>query len=285
MATMRALAVSLFIATISAPSASVACGPTTECRLANGSYHIAAPPTWDGETSLPTVIFFHGHRSSGRAVMRGGVRRAFIRAGWLVIAPNGAALPGRTGRNGAAIRAWPARDAEKGRRDDVAFTEAVLRDAATKYSIDRQRLLVAGFSAGGSMAWRIACLLGGRFAPAYAPISGALRVPTRAAEKGCPGSPAKIIHFHGFTDKQVPLEGRSIRDWAQGDVFATLTLARRMNGCATKPDRSSARGRFWRRDWRSCTSGRVIGFRLHPGGHGTPRGWIAETLRWLDWRA
>ncbi len=267
-------AVAVCAALMSPPAA--ACGSETECAVEGGSYYVAAPEGWDGVTPLPTVIFFHGAFSSGRAVMRGPSRATFLDAGWLVIAPNGQSRAGRSGLF------WPARDAGPDSRDDVAFARAVLDDAAERFPIDRERLLVSGFSAGGSMAWRLFCLEGGRFAPFYAPVAGALRVPTAAAENGCPGAPARLLHFHGFTDEQAPIEGRAIRDWEQGDVFASLALARAVNGCASRPDRLAAEGRFWLREWTSCASGRDVGLRLHPGGHGTPPGWVEETLDRLE---
>jgi len=65
------------------------CEDEVPCQLDDGAYYLATPEDWDGESTLPVIMFFHGHRSSGRSVMRGGVRRIFGEAGYAVIAPNG----------------------------------------------------------------------------------------------------------------------------------------------------------------------------------------------------
>ena len=210
-----------------AVAADVPCGPDTPCELPNGDYQVLAPADWDGKTALPTLVFFHGHNSSSKMLYRSaGLRRDFVEQGYLVIAPNG------TMRPGSKIRAWPARPSNTG-RDDVAFTLAVLKDASTRMAIDPDRVYAGGFSAGGSMAWMMACYAGQEFAGVVS-VAGALRRPNPTDR--CPAGPVPVLQVHGFADGQVPFEGRQIRDWHQGDVFSSLGLIRETNSCRSNPD-------------------------------------------------
>jgi len=91
-----------------------------------------------------------------------------------------------------------------------------------------------------------------------------------------------MLHIHGFSDKQVPLEGRRIRDWHQGDVFESLGLLRATNRCQSNPHHIGSDKQFSCRLWSSCKSGFDIEFCLHPGGHGLPKGWVEMALQWFE---
>jgi polyhydroxybutyrate depolymerase len=250
------------------------CGPEAPCAIAGGDYYLAFPEDWDGVTPLPALVFFHGHRSSGLSVVRSGnLHSAFADRGYLIVAPNGALM------DGSDARAWPARPTTDGSRDDVAFTLAVLDDVAARVPLDQDRIYAAGFSAGGSMAYMLACYQGQRFA-GFVSISGALRRPI--PDGTCPGGPVRMLHFHGYADAQVPLEGRGIRDWHQGDVFESLDLLRRTDQCATNPSSIDIGDPFWCRTWTGCGSGRDIEFCLHDGGHEMPRGWADVARDWME---
>jgi polyhydroxybutyrate depolymerase len=257
----------------SAAAPAVACDGEAPCEIDGGSYHLALPEGWDGESALPAVVFFHGHRSSGLSVMRGAVREVFGGAGYAVIAPNGQIRPG------ADYRYWPARPMVDAARDDVAFTEAVVLDVARRIPLDRGRILISGFSAGGSMAWMVACYRGDLFA-GYVSVAGALRRPVPAGD--CPGGPARMLHIHGYADSQVPLEGRAIGDWHQGDVFASLARMRATNGCRSNPEAIEVEDPFWCRVWAGCSSAADVRFCLHDGGHGLPGGWAELARDWFE---
>lgn len=248
------------------------CGGETVCEIEGGSYYLIPPEGRDAAEPAPAVVFFHGYRSSGKTVLKSGLRKVFGAAGYAIIAPNGAKRPG------TEIRAWPARLDVEDWRDDIAFTKAVIEDVAKRTPLDRSRILISGFSAGASMAWMIACYEGGRYA-GYAAVAGALRRPVPTER--CPAGPARLLQVHGFADVIVPLEGRGIRDWHQGDVFESLALLRRTDGCRTKPDAIDLGAKFWRREWTSCESGRDIVFLMHAGGHRLPPGWVDAAFDWF----
>lgn len=271
---MLRLVVVLVFGWLSVAQAQAPCGPEAPCAVSEGDYFLAFPDDWDGESPLPALIFYHGHRSSGLSVLNSGsMHDAFGDHGYLLIAPNGAKRPGTD------IRAWPARPTTDGSRDDVAFTLAVIEDVAGRVPLDRDRLYVAGFSAGGSMAYMMACYEGQRFAGAVS-IAGALRRPV--PDGLCPGGPVSMLHFHGYSDTQVPLEGRGIRDWHQGDVFESLDLLRQTDQCQTNPTSIDMGADFWCRSWTGCGSGHQIEFCLHDGGHGIPRGWADMAREWME---
>jgi len=254
--------------------AAAPCGtPEGVCSVEGGSYRLVLP---EGDGPHPALLYLHGWGASAAAALRDRERLETVLArGYALILPQGVARAGRTQRD------WAIRDRGVHPRDDIAFFEAVLGDAAAR-GVDRARVLLAGFSRGGSMVWDVAC-----HAPAlvraYAPISGAFWEPL---PERCAG-PVEIFHVHGWTDRVVPLEGRSFRDGAivQGDVFASLRRMRGHLGCdARQPDRSSlGEGGLWWRHWESCRAGR-IDLLIHPGGHAAPEGWTAMALDWFEAR-
>ncbi|MEP3276260.1 MAG: PHB depolymerase family esterase [Stappiaceae bacterium] len=252
------------------------CGADTPCTIDGGEYYLMFPPDWDGDSPLPAMIYYHGHRSSGASVFRAGsLKEDFSKNGYLIIAPNGAKRPG------SDVRAWPARPAKGDQRDDVAFSLAVIDDVSSKVPLDNNRLYASGFSAGGSMAWMMACYAGDRFA-GFASVAGALRRPN--PEQICPGGPVKLLQVHGFADKQVPFEGRGIRDWHQGDLHESFSLMRATNQCRSNPDEIDVGEKFRCRTWgQSCENG-ALRMCIHDGGHGLPKGWTGLAREWFEKR-
>lgn len=248
------------------------CGPDAPCEIANGSYHMRVPNAWDGTSPLPALVFFHGHNATGGMIFRnGGLKTDLLDAGYVLIAPNGEPIAGRK------TRRWSGRVGTV--RDDVAFTLEVLEDAKSRLPIDPERVYTAGFSAGGSMVWLLACRAAGQF-KAFVSVSGALRQPNPTDD--CPNAPVRFLHIHGFADTQVPFEGRGIRDWHQGDVFESLGLARKANACRTNPDQITMGAPFRCRTWQdSCASG-ALKLCVHDGGHGLPKGWTAMARDWFE---
>ena len=129
------------------------------------------------------------------------------------------------------------------------------------------------------MVWFAACHMGDQFG-GFVPVAGALRHPRAGSE--CVGGPVRLMHIHGFTDKQVPIEGRRIRDWHQGDVYESMSLIRNVNSCRTNPDEFEMGKSYRCRIWTSCDSGKDLRLCLHDGGHGMPKGWIDLALDWFE---
>jgi polyhydroxybutyrate depolymerase len=250
------------------------CGvPKAECPTANGFYRLVLPE--NASRPVPALVFLHGGSSTAASVTGNTAMLAELSArGYALIAPEGQPRASRPNKN------WGVHDNRTHPRDDIAFIAEVLDDAAL-HGIDRDRVLLAGFSRGGSMVWDIACHAPAT-ARAYAPISGAFWEPL---PENCK-APIDLFHSHGWTDRVVPIEGRSFRDGAvaQGDVFAGLTVLRRTNGCNLRQPESAPMegdGNLWFRNWSACAGGR-LDLMLHPGGHEVPTGWLTRAFDWFE---
>lgn len=258
----------LMLAVMGASAFAQDCGPETPCEIAGGDYHLRVP---DGPGPHPVLIWYHGHRGNGVSIHRsGGLKADFLDQGYALLAPNGY-------RRGDGARSYPARDGAP--RDDVAFTFAVLEAAKERANLDMDRVYAGGFSAGGSMAWLLACEAGDQLAGMVS-VAGALRRPNTTDCAGLPGLP--ILQVHGFTDGQVPFEGRAIRDWHQGSVWDAFERARQANGCRSNPDQIEMSEGFRTRLWAASCSGAPVRLDVHDGGHGLPKGWTARARDFFE---
>lgn len=290
--TALALFLTLICCGVSVVAFSAECGDDNPCSISGpegGTYYIALSDD-NSKAALKPFVFFHGHNGSGAGVMKNeGMKRALRKSGYVLIAPDGPLFNFR----GREARGWAARpegENPRGMRDDVRFVEQVLDDAAKRMNLDLRKTVVSGFSSGGSMAWFFSCysrydlhgvlaVAGGLRRPL--PDNGIKQLDGSTAIR-CPAGPRRLVHIHGFSDRQVPLEGRGIRAWHQGDVFEGLAVQRHTNQCGSRPDKVNGKGPFWCRTWNKCESGKSMRMCLHGGGHGMPKGWLPQGLKFLD---
>lgn len=253
---------------VSLPVSAQDCGPEAPCEIPDGSYHLRLP---EGEGPHPVLIWFHGHRGNGASIHRtGGLQRDFLERGYVLLAPNGF-------QRVDGVRTYPARDGAP--RDDVGFALAALDAASTRANLDNARVYAGGFSAGGSMAWLLACEAGDRLAGMVS-VAGALRRPNTTNCAGLSGLP--ILQVHGFGDAQVPFEGRGIRDWHQGSLWDSLEKARVANGCRSNPDSIEIGDTFRSRSWEANCARGAVRLDVHDGGHGLPQGWTARAFAFFE---
>lgn len=244
----------------------------TACEIPGGSYHIQTPEGATGPT--PAVVFLHGAGGKGTGILRMG--GPMLNRGYAVIGPNGLKRP--QSRFGAGWSFHPDRPQQ---RDELDFIRDVIDDAVKNHGIDRDNILLAGFSIGGSMVSYLACDAPD-LARAYAPVAGSFWRPHPDMD-ACKG-PVKLLHTHGWRDTTVPLEGRPLRSGLiyQGDVFQAMQIWRKTNGCTgMRADSFDTSGSFWRRKWDNCEAG-ALEFALHQGAHGIPKGWAEMTLDWFE---
>ena len=247
-------------------------GMEAPCEIEGGTYHIVLP---EG-LAKGTIMHLHGGGATGRGVLDSKIADAALGRGYVLIAPQGWHPENRWQKDWSV----PGKGMSY-KRDDVGFLRAVLADVEGRHSVAVDDILLSGFSRGGSMVWTIACETPD-LARAYAPVAGAFwdHLPESCA------SPVDLFHTHGWTDRVVPLEGRSFDDGrvVQGDVWASLFVLRATNGCVNRqPETALVEGSLWFRHWSDCSAGQ-IDLMLHPGGHGPPEGWIDRVLDWFEAR-
>ncbi|KIN75066.1 putative polyhydroxybutyrate depolymerase [Sulfitobacter noctilucae] len=196
-----------------AASPVVACGPDTDCPVGDRIYRIVMPDGHDGTTPAPALIWSHGYRGSAAGVMRNGsLRKMLSDAGFALIAAQGV--------NGSWNLPYGPRTFDSDGSAEFAYFDAVIADATARHAIDPDRIIAAGFSAGGMMVWNLACSHPGKFA-GFIPVSGTfwLRPPDI-----CKTPVSSIVHIHGDADTTVPLKGRAIGRTRQGEVDQALAM-------------------------------------------------------------
>jgi polyhydroxybutyrate depolymerase len=259
---------------VTAPDAAAACGgPAEACTVALGAYHAAAPPWHESDEPRAAVIHFHGAGGSGTAVVgEPKLTGPIVARGYVLLAPTGLTRPGRTGGSWSFGVRPPL-------RDELAFVRQMLADAVPRFHLDRERVLVTGYSVGGSLAWYLACQAPGEFA-AFAPVAGGF---WRPHPTDCAGR-VWLLHIHGWRDRTVPPEGRPLRPGLeQGDIFEGLQLWRRENGCTgLRTDVFATDAAFWRRAWTAWAPGSALELALHPGDHEVPNDWADMALEWFE---
>ncbi|MEM8787567.1 MAG: polyhydroxybutyrate depolymerase [Pseudomonadota bacterium] len=270
---MPAFALFVIVALVALPSLALACGGTDRaCAVQGGTYHALLPETAEG---APLVVFLHGAGGSGaRSAANASFVAGFTARGVALALPSGE--PFAIGGGGGD---WGVRDGIVSPRDDVVFLTRVIEDAVNRFGLDPDRVLIAGFSRGGSMAWDFACAAPDRIA-GLAAVAGGFWEPMVTT---C-AAPVHLIHTHGFADRTVPLEGRQgvFRgvDFHQGNILKGLDVWRDVNGCPGAAA-VSTEAALWRKTWQDCRAGSIT-LLLGPGGHGIPQGWTAAVLDWFE---
>jgi poly(3-hydroxybutyrate) depolymerase len=149
-------------------------------------YRLYVPRTWDGERSLPIVLFLHGagaNESSYLDIADGLLGKLAEEHGYIVVSPlgftplgaygNPLRLPAGFGESQTAAAQRAAVTAE--RRRELALSEleviTALEIVTEEYGADRSRTFLAGHSMGSGGAWHLAARYPERWR-AVAPMSG-----------------------------------------------------------------------------------------------------------------
>jgi polyhydroxybutyrate depolymerase len=240
------------------------------CEVPSGTYHLTVP---NSAERTPALIFLHGAGGSGKGAIR---MKTASNRGYALIGPNGLKRP-----NSRFGPGWSFHPDRPKQRNEAEFLREIIADAVANHNVDPARILIAGFSIGGSMTSYLACD-DPSLAKAFAPVAGGFWRPH--PDMGSCEGPVNLFHTHGWRDKTVPLEGRPLGGGRiyQGDIFVTLQIWREENGCENmRADTFDTDGPFWRRKWDTCASG-ALEFALHQGGHGIPKGWSDMVLDWFE---
>ncbi|MEO3470352.1 PHB depolymerase family esterase [Roseomonas sp. CAU 1739] len=229
-----------------------ACGPDTDCLVGSRSYRIRLPPLPPDGARVGAILLAHGYRDTAANIMADADIAAAVSAlGLALIAPQSDGprwnLPGQPGGPRPGI-------------DEMAAMDRLVADVIARFPVNPARIMASGFSAGGMLAWNLACRRADLFA-GFAPLSGTFWNPL---PEDCPSGPATVLHTHGTEDPTVPLHGRAIRDTSQGDVFEVIRRYATWGGFGAPVERR-AEGPDCSR--RTNPAGRVLQLCLRPGGH------------------
>lgn len=201
-----------------APGAALACGATTDCMVPTGTYRISLPD--NAAKSMGAIVFAHGYQGSAKGTMKNmSLRKMASDRGLALIAIDAGAddwnIPNAPGESTSP-------------RDEMAYLDAVVADAAQQFDIDPKKIVVSGFSAGGMFVWNVICERGDAFA-GYIPYSGTF---WKGPPASCPAGAQNIVHVHGTADTTVPMQGRAIGNTKQGDLAEVLDMYTKDKGFA-----------------------------------------------------
>jgi len=190
----------------------MACGPDTDCMVANRSYRLYLPPDL-GDAPVGALFFAHGYKGNAAGEMRNKALRALADG-------LGVALIALASAGDDWQLAHTPQEPDRTDAAEAGYVAAVLADVKIRHALDPTRTVLAGFSAGGMMSWTMACEISQDFA-GFVPMSGTFWGPEPAT---CTSAPANVIHIHGTKDTTVPLTGRAIGATRQGNVPKVLAM-------------------------------------------------------------
>jgi polyhydroxybutyrate depolymerase len=251
-------------------SAAASCGSQKgACKVKDGSYHVAFPAGYDASKNLPAVVALHSWGATGAGLLSSGkMIKKLLARGYVVVAPEGLAS------NDSIGNTWEITG--RARRNDPAFIVSVANDAAERFGLNRNKMLLVGFSIGGSMAHYTACRYPGSF-KGYAPQSGNFWKPYPVS---CGGG-ANILHTHGRADNTMPFAGRSLGPGLQqGSLQTAFDIWSKADGCTPEPLQTKGSG-ITRQAWSGCKTG-SLAIDYHPGGHSVPLAWADRVVNWFE---
>jgi polyhydroxybutyrate depolymerase len=254
---LKKAALGLFLGLIGVPTiqtdSSYACGIRSDCNVGDRAYRVRMPDGHNGTDMVGAIVFAHGYKGNAAGIV--GSKDFAAMAARLGIA----IIAGKSVHDAWALPGAPSQDGSEG-IDDLAYFDAVIEDATSRFPIDPDRLMATGFSAGGMMIWELACHRSQSFA-AFAPMAGTFWRPTPMT---CTTPPTSIIHVHGDNDYTVPLNGRPVRDAHQGRVSDALDMYVAYGGFELSQPENH---RSLECESRTNGEGEILKFCLFEGGH------------------
>jgi polyhydroxybutyrate depolymerase len=157
------------------------------------------PDSYDGSSSVPLVLNFHGFGGKASDYMNYADLRTLAESEiFILVYPQGSCLDGSSHWN-----ACPTGDDNKSDADDFGFVEAIINEVAIPYNIDLEKIYASGYSNGGMMAYGLANYKSDLIA-AVAVISGAM-----LDCYGPTNHPIPVIQLHGTADSVIPYNGNN----------------------------------------------------------------------------
>ncbi len=174
----------------------------------NREYVLYVPNSYDGTSSVPLILNFHGFGGSASEFMSYADMRSLAETDTFILAyPQGSCLDGSSHWN-----ACPNGGDNKSDVDDFGFVESMINEISSKYNIDMERIYAAGYSNGGMMAYGLANYKSDLIA-SVASVSGVMLDCT-----GTTNHPMPVVHLHGTSDGVLPYNGNSYFSSAQNTL-------------------------------------------------------------------
>ena len=215
---------------------------------------------------LPLVLALHGAgMTSALMATVTGLNVWADKTGFIVVYPQG------------LENHWNSEPPPAAGVDDFVFMKELLAKIESTYSVDRSRVIVAGYSNGAEFAQELGCSDDFHF---KAIVANAATLSIEFAKQCAPKHTVRLIEFHGTADPIVPYLGGRVA--APGgpiviSVADDLQLWQRMNHCAPDPktDRLPDNGEdgthVERVSFHDCAAGgEVTHYRILGGGHVWP---------------
>ena len=244
------------------------------------SYRLFTPTSFPGRgAAVPLVLALHGAGNSGDSFAETTqLDLAATANGFVVAYPD------------AHDKLWNGGFCCNGGRGDpavdVRFLEGVIADAASVAPVDPARVYAMGVSAGGVMAYRLACDRADLVAGIVV-VAGSMQL-----DDCRPSRPVPALVVHGTADQLVPYEGGVIRGAAVRPAPPTEAVAdlwASLDRCPGPPAHQ-VDGPVAIRTWTGCAAGAAVRLvTVDGGGHswfarefGPPNGAVDATTAGLD---
>jgi polyhydroxybutyrate depolymerase len=212
-------------------------------------YRLYQPPTLDVTKPVPVVVVLHGSPIDASGI-EGAIhfQAEASAAGFLAVYPDG------------CDQDWdPTHNSY-----DIVFIGKMLDRLESQFQIDRSRVYVTGVSAGGIMAYRVACDMADRIA-AVASVAGSMYW-----DDCQPARPISILEMHGTLDANLPYDGG--RSTYHGQRLPSVaSVVQRwvgLDACPGQPVLTQA-GITQTSSWNGCGGGSVVRLDTVVGGHHT----------------
>jgi polyhydroxybutyrate depolymerase len=198
------------------------------------TYRLHLPRGYRTDRPAPLLVLLHGHGASGAQIERSTKMSAKAdQEGFIAVYPDGSGSP----------HSWQVRD--------VAFIAQLIQELRKEYSVDPNRIYVAGHSNGGTMAYRLGIeldtLVAGIGVSAGLLPEQLAAVPAR--------SPVTLVAVHGKSDTTVPHDGRS----SSLSVPLSVSTWASRDGCDPAPtDVAITPDKVVRRTYDGCKSGSTV---------------------------
>ena len=224
---------------------------------AERAYRLYTPPDSQDAGPVPLLLALHGSGNTAESLVDASeLDEAADAGGFIVAYPQAVGISWNAGFCCTTGRGDPAAD--------VRFLDQLVADVVASRRIDESRIYAVGFSAGGMMAYRLACDLAGRFAGV-----GALAA-SMVLEDCRPSRAVSVIAIHGTADDVVPYAGGRIDGGATKPASPATAVAEWWASKNACPDARpvEVRGLVSVAAWNGCAAGTSVRLvTVDGGGH------------------